>query len=233
MKIKELEDKLNDVDNLIIQENKNYETKEYKLKERIYQEEIYLKDAMSEKAIMEKEYKAVESENENIYNLTKEKLNLTERAIMNVSTTLKSLNTSYYKRQDEFQKLITMKISRNFNKRATSVKKTTIYQKSKNSSFFSNAGKTTRSSLRFSVFNRNELSKESLLNNLKKNEEIKEEEEKNEKIKKRKSKIKRKSNLGDTGINQNIKNSENKTSKHFYKTRSANQILYFEKNNDK
>ena len=233
LKIKELEDKLNDVDNLIIQENKNYETKEYKLKERIYQEEIYLKDAMSEKAIMEKEYKTVEFENENIYNLTKEKLNLTERAIMNVSTTLKSLNTSYYKRQDEFQKLITMKISRNFNKRATSVKKTTIYQKSKNSSFFSNAGKTTRSSLRFSVFNRNELSKESLLNNLKKNEEIKEEEEKNEKIKKRKSKIKRKSNLGDTGINQNIKNSENKTSKHFYKTRSANQILYFEKNNDK
>ena len=233
LKIKELEDKIKNVDNLRIQENKNYETKEYKLRERIYQEEIYLKDAISEKTMMEKEYKTVELENKNIYNLTKEKLNLSERAIMNVATTLKSLSNTYYKREDEFQKLITMKISRNFNKRSASVKKTYVNQKSKNSSFFSNAGKTTRSSLRFSVVNRNELSKESLLNNLMKNEEIKEEEEKNEKIKKRKSKVKRKTNLGNVGINQNNKNIENNISKHFYKTGSANQILYFEKNNDK
>ena len=233
LKMEELENNINDLDNLIIQENKAFFVEENKIKDAIHHEEKYLKDAMSKKEIMEKEYKTIELENENIYNLTKEKFNLSERAIMNVSTTLKTLNNSFNKREDEFQKLMTMKISRNFNKRATYVKKSNIFQKSKNSSFFSNTIKSTRSSMRFSVFNnRNELSKESLLLDLKKNGAIKE-EEKNEKIKKKKSQIKRETLIGELDINQKNKNLEDKISKHFNKKKSVNKILYINRNNDK
>ena len=172
----------------------------------------------------------VELENENIYNLTEEKFNLSERALMNVSTTLKSLSNALNKKEDEYQKLISMKNSRNINKRSTSVKKVGAFQKSKNSTMFSNTIKSTRSSMRFSVVNRNDISKESSLFNLKENE-IKEEEEKNERFKRKKTKTKRKTNIVDKNKFNMNKNSDDKMYKNFYKMKSVNQILYFSKSN--
>ena len=143
LKIEKLEESINYLNNLFNQEKKSFDNQEYKLKDRIHQEEKYLKDIMTNKAIAEKEYKMVELENENIYNLTEEKFNLSERALMNVSTTLKSLSNALNKKEDEYQKLISMKNSRNINKRSTSVKKVGAFQKSKNSTMFSNTIKST------------------------------------------------------------------------------------------
>ena len=230
LKIEKLEESINYLNNLFNQEKKSFDNQEYKLKDRIHQEEKYLKDIMTNKAIVEKEYKMVELENENIYNLTEEKFNLSERALMNVSTTLKSLSNALNKKEDEYQKLISMKNSRNINKRSTSVKKVGAFQKSKNSTMFSNTIKSTRSSMRFSVVNRNDISKESSLFNLKENE-IKEEEEKNERFKRKKTKTKRKTNIVDKNKFNMNKNLDDKMYKNFYKMKSVNQILYFSKSN--
>ena len=95
---------------------------------------------------------------------------------------------------------------------------------------FSNTIKSTRSSMRFSVVNRNDISKESSLFNLKENE-IKEEEEKNERFKRKKTKTKRKTNIVDKNKFNMNKNLDDKMYKNFYKMKSVNQILYFSKSN--
>ena len=68
------------------------ELKDFKLNDRIAREERYLNEELNSKKFVTREYKAIEMENEHIYNLTKEKYNLTERAVRKASLSLSSIN---------------------------------------------------------------------------------------------------------------------------------------------
>ena len=226
--VKQLVEKIHELEKLIFKEDKSFKEQEAKYNEKISREENYLSDALKDKATQEKEYKLVEMENENIYNLTNEKLKLSDRALQKLSYSLKLLTDNYNKKNEELHKLMSIKYSRNVRKRATSTKRSMMVPKRK--SGINNPGtiRHLRSSSRLSVFTKRvEENKQMLLFNIKENEneEIKEIKEEGEKIKRIKNK--RKSKIFIEDKNKNKKNKDiidAKINKNFTKMKSENPI---------
>ena len=90
-------------------------------------------------------------ENEHIYNLTKEKYNLTERAVRKASLSLSSINGIFNKRNEELNRIMSFK-TRAVRKRNTSIKKTAGFFKGKNS----NNSTNNKLCSRFSIIKKNE-----------------------------------------------------------------------------
>ena len=223
VQVKQLVGKIYDLEKLILKEDKNYKEQEAKFKEKISREENYLSEALKDKATQEKEYKLVEMDNDNIYNLTKEKLKLSEIGLQKLSYSLKLLTDNYNKKNEELNKLMSIKNSRYIRKRAVSTKKTMMVSKRKSGNHNPGTLRPLRSSARLSVFTKREENKQISLFNLKENEneeikEIKEEEDGGVKRNKnnRKSKMfiedknKKKNNndIIDAKINKNFTKSE-------------------------
>ena len=158
-------------------------------------------------------------ENEHIYNLTKEKYNLTERAVRKASLSLSSINGIFNKRTEELNRIMSFK-TRAVRKRNTSIKKTAGFFKGKNSMNSTN----NRLGSRFSIIKKNADNGEFASNNLKENEESKQHNNENgnkRQINKYKSKI----IIENKNRNKDIKDLELKNKKTMNKTKSEKNIL--------
>ena len=89
---------------------------------------IELQEKKGSKKFVTREYKAIEMENEHIYNLTKEKYNLTERAVRKASLSLSSINGIFNKRTEELNRIMSFK-TRAVRKRNTLIKKLQAFLK--------------------------------------------------------------------------------------------------------
>ena len=218
-KIKKLEEQIHNLEKIMLQENKNFKEQEFKLNDRIAREERYLNEELNNKKFVTREYKAIEMENEHIYNLTKEKYNLTERAVRKASLSLSSINGIFNKRTEELNRIMSFK-TRAVRKRNTSIKKTAGFFKGKNSMNSTN----NKLGSRFSIIKKNEDNGEFASNNLKENEESKQHNNENgnkRQINKYKSKI----IIENKNRNKDIKDLELKNKKTMNKTKSEKNIL--------
>ena len=221
--VRVLEEKMRNLDRIMAQEDKIYKEQEYKIKQRINREENNLSEAQSEKAIIQKDYNAIEMENKNILNLTQEKFNISERSFKKIYNSLSSINDNYNKKTEELHNLMSIKFSRNLRKRATSVKKSTIFSRKKSSVSVPNTLQTLKLNSPPSFAKKNEENKELSLFNIKENEEIKEVYE--NKSKKNMIKIKGKNHLDDKNKNMN----EREKMKRYSKIKSESSPLFFQK----
>ena len=79
-RVKQLEEKIHNLERLMAQDDKVFREQEYKLKQRISREKNYLSEALSSKTIVQNEYIAIEMEHDHILSLTQEKYNISERS---------------------------------------------------------------------------------------------------------------------------------------------------------
>ena len=224
-KVRQLEEKIHNIERLMAQEDKSFKEQEYKFKQKISREENYLDDAVSDKNITQREYIAIEMEHDNILSLTQEKYNISERSLKKTSNTLIRMNEDFTKKSEELHKLMSIRFTRNIKKRNTSIKKSTLFSRSKSIVSLPKSQKTIKLNSPPLLSKKKEENKESSLFNIKENDEIKEEEEK--KSKKNSNKVKNKINPEDKNKFKNNKNSEEKL-KGLSKSKS-NSILYFPK----
>ena len=224
--IKQLEENIHNIERTMEQEDKTCKEQETKIKEKISREENYLSDALSDKNIINKEFIAIKMETENILNITQEKYKLSERSFKKLSLSLSLMNENYNKKTEELHKLMSIKFSRNLRKRNTSIKKSTLFSRSKSIINIPHTLKTIKLNSPPSMAKINEENKDLSLHNIKENDEIKEEDENENK--KNKKKIKSKNNT----INDKNKTSNRSVKekvKALSKARSVSTLLYFPK----
>ena len=166
-RVKQLEEKIHNLERLMAQDDKVFREQEYKLKQRISREENYLSEALSSKTIVQNEYIAIEMEHDHILSLTQEKYNISERSLKKYSNSLVSMNENLNKRNEELQKLMAIKFTRNLKKRNTSFKKTILFARSKSTVNIPNTLKTIKLNSPPSLSKKKEETKElSKYNNL-------------------------------------------------------------------
>ena len=195
--------------------------KEKEFKEKISIESDYLFDALSDKTLSNKDYISAKMENENILSMTQEKYYLSERALNKVSNSLSSLNKNLSEKTEELEKLLSIKLTKNYRKRTTSFKRNSIFPRSKSKSIINLPhDKKPRPSLSKRI----EEKKDTFFNNKQLSEEIKEEDEnENEK---NIIKIKSKNNFDEKNKNKNYNKEKIKG---ISKIKSDN-VLFFPKN---
>jgi hypothetical protein len=206
-KVRQLEEKIHNIERLMAQEDKSFKEQEYKFKQKISREENYLDDAVSDKNITQREYIAIEMEHDNILSLTQEKYNISERSLKKTSNTLIRMNEDFTKKSEELHKLMSIRFTRNIKKRNTSIKKSTLFSRSKSIVSLPKSQKTIKLNSPPLLSKKKEENKESSLFNIKENDEIKEEEKKS---KKNSNKAKNKINLEDKNKYKNNKNNDDK-----------------------
>ena len=216
--VKQLEQRIHGLDEMLAQEEAIFKEQENELKEKISIENDYLIDALSDKTMANNDFISVKMENENILSMTQEKFNLSERALKKISDSLISLNENLIKRNDDLEKLLAIRITKNFKKRTTSYKKSSIFSRSKSKSII-NLQNERKS--RPSLTKRIEEKKEIFFDN--KNGEIKEVDE--DAGKKNLNKAKVKNYLDDKNKNKNYNKDKIKG---FSKTKS-DSVLFFPK----
>ena len=172
--LKLLEQRIQEIDEILVQEDAIFKKKEKEFKEKISIESDYLFDALSDKTLSNKDYISAKMENENILSMTQEKYYLSERALNKVSNSLSSLNKNLSEKTEELEKLLSIKLTKNYRKRTTSFKRNSIFSRSKSKSIINLPhDKKPRPSLSKRI----EEKKDTFFNNKQLSEEIKEEDE--------------------------------------------------------
>ena len=210
--IKDIEKNINSIDKEIEAGEKNFILTEEKLKEKMFEEKNLLIDVMSKLTYAKQDYENAKKENQGVLELTKEKYNLSLKALKKVQNSLNLIKDEYIDKNSLYQKLIEINFVRsNYKKRKTYFSRETNNFKGRSKSSFKTFRSTGISNPSQFINNMSEKEKKLDLNS-------------NEKEKKYKLKKK---------PNHDKYNSRSKINKKFIRMKSeGSALLFFPKHNN-
>ena len=135
--IKDIEKNINSIDKEIEAGEKNFILTEEKLKEKMFEEKNLLIDVMSKLTYAKQDYENAKKENQGVLELTKEKYNLSLKALKKVQNSLNLIKDEYIDKNSLYQKLIEINFVRsNYKKRKTYFSRETNNFKGRSKSSF-------------------------------------------------------------------------------------------------
>ena len=148
IQIQNIEKNINNIDKEIEIEEKNFISTMAKLKEKIFEEKNLLIDTKTKLTYVKQDYENAKRENQDILAITKEKFNLSQKALKKIQNSLNLINNEYIDKEKLYQKLIEINFVRsNHKKRKTYLNKETSNFKERSGSSF----KTFKSSIKMNL----------------------------------------------------------------------------------
>ena len=119
--IKGLEKNIRSIEREIDSNERNFIQTENNLKDKIFEEKNSLNDEMAKKTYLEQDYENVKKETSHVLALTKEKYNLSQRALKKVENSLVIINGELVEKKNIFKNLMKIHFFRNNTKKRTSI----------------------------------------------------------------------------------------------------------------
>lgn len=117
--IKDLEKNIKSIEKETEMNEKEFLNTENYLKEKIFEEKNILNDVMSIKTYVEQDFENIKKENSHVLALTREKYNLSHKALKKVENSLNLIKAELSEKTKTYQNLMKINISRNNKKRST------------------------------------------------------------------------------------------------------------------